>query len=113
MNQIIAIHPYYSEGLWVFDDESVGLIKEPFVSGMPEIIELFIKEKEIQNAKNGFTILFSAQKFPDSDITLSLVESEYGGNWYEIDGFKGWLCPALFKYFNVTPINIYIKLLNK
>jgi hypothetical protein len=25
--------------MWVFDDERVGLVKEPFVMGIPEIID--------------------------------------------------------------------------
>ena len=33
MNAIRAIHPYRHEGLWVFDDETVGLRQEPFVAG--------------------------------------------------------------------------------
>jgi len=33
MNAIRAIHPFRYEGLWVFDDETVGLRQEPFVSG--------------------------------------------------------------------------------
>jgi hypothetical protein len=39
MNALIAIYPYKFEGLWVFDDEKVGLVQEPFVSGADEIIE--------------------------------------------------------------------------
>ncbi len=33
MNAIPAIHPYRHEGLWVLDDEAVGLRQEAFVSG--------------------------------------------------------------------------------
>ena len=36
MNVIRAIHPYRHEGLWVFDDEAVGLRQEPFVKGVPK-----------------------------------------------------------------------------
>ena len=38
MNAIRAIHPYRHEGLWVFDDEAVGLRQEPFVSGADGIL---------------------------------------------------------------------------
>jgi hypothetical protein len=33
MNAIRVIHPFRHEGLWIFDDETVGLRQEPFVSG--------------------------------------------------------------------------------
>lgn len=39
MNALVAIYPYKYEGLWVFDDQKVGLVQEPFVSGADEIIE--------------------------------------------------------------------------
>jgi len=38
MNAIRAIHPYRREGLWVFDDETVGLRQEPFVAGADGIL---------------------------------------------------------------------------
>ena len=38
MNAIRAIHPYRHEGLWVFDDETMGLRQEPFVSGADAIL---------------------------------------------------------------------------
>ncbi len=32
-NSLRAIAPFKYEGMWVFDDPTVGLDKEPFVSG--------------------------------------------------------------------------------
>ena len=32
-NSIFVIKPYKWNGMWVFDDERVGLDKEPFVAG--------------------------------------------------------------------------------
>ena len=34
-----------------------------------------------------------------------------GGNWYGWEEFKieGWLCPALFKYFEQPPKHIYVQ----
>ena len=37
MNTIVAIYPYKHEGLWVFDDDRVGLVREPFISGADTI----------------------------------------------------------------------------
>jgi hypothetical protein len=36
MNAISVLIPYKYEGLWVFDDPSVGLLREPFVCGIDE-----------------------------------------------------------------------------
>jgi hypothetical protein len=38
MNAVRAIHPYRQHGLWVFDDERVGLWQKPFVSGADGIL---------------------------------------------------------------------------
>ena len=43
----MIIHPYLFNGVWVFDDESTGLVREPFVSGIPEMIN-----KLVYNIKN-------------------------------------------------------------
>jgi hypothetical protein len=42
---------------------------------------------------------------------LEWRREEVGGNWYYGDQFKmeGWLCPALFKYFQAAPREIYVK----
>jgi hypothetical protein len=44
-NQIMAIAPYWLEevGTWVFDDPGAGLHQEPFVSGVPEMIDFLVK----------------------------------------------------------------------
>ncbi len=39
-NFLSIILPYRYEGMWVFDDPRVGLVREPFVSGIPEMIDL-------------------------------------------------------------------------
>lgn len=39
MNAIRAIYPYKDSGLWVFDDERVGLDKEPFIAGADTLID--------------------------------------------------------------------------
>ena len=40
-NQILVIAPYWLDSVetWVFDDEAVDLVQEPFVGGIPEMIE--------------------------------------------------------------------------
>ncbi|MFC1970843.1 hypothetical protein ACFLV0_02760 [Chloroflexota bacterium] len=43
-NILMVIAPYWYQGTWAFDDESVVLIKEPFVAGVPEIIDDLVTE---------------------------------------------------------------------
>ena len=97
MNTIIAIHPYKSNGIWVFDDSEAGLSREPFVSG------------EIPNPELGFTLVFSAQPFPGSQTEFEWRREEFGGNWYYSSALEmeGWLCPALLNYFDSVPKKIY------
>ena len=107
-NTLMVIFPYRHEGTWVFDDAAVDLIKEPFVSGIPEMIDDLVNG--IPNAGKGFKLIFSKKPFPKYQRKLTWVREEYGGNWYTINGKdEGWLCPALFKYFDVAPQEVYVK----
>ena len=107
MNAIMAIHPYKLKGTWVFDDPEVGLRQEPFVSGADAIIDRLAQE--IPNAELGFALMFSAQPFPGYQAEFEWRREEFGGNWYycSVLNMEGWLCPALFKYFESTPTKIY------
>ena len=109
MNSIFVIYPYKDSGLWVFDDEKAGLLREPFISGADRIIDEFVKG--IPAAENGFRLLFSTIAFPGHDAELSWLRPEAGGNWYlcEALDMEGWLCPALLKYFDEPPKKIYAK----
>jgi hypothetical protein len=57
-NSIFAIKPYKWEGLWVFDDPAVGLVREPFVGGADTMID--VATVHLPNAEHGFLALFSA-----------------------------------------------------
>jgi len=108
-NIVIVITPYWYQGTWVFDDESVGLNREPFVAGVPEVIDNLVKD--IPNARSGFRLLFSSAPFPGYQIELTRAKEEYGGYWYRVkdQSAEGWLCPALFRYFETAPETIYVK----
>jgi hypothetical protein len=111
-NSIMAIKPYRWEGLWVFDDVQAELVKEPFVAGADTLIDIAIEQKGIENAQDGFLLLFSAAPFPGADLHLQWVREELGGNvyiWRDADR-EGWLCPALFKYFDEAPSDLYVQL---
>lgn len=107
----MVISPYWDQdyGTWVVDDEAVGLVKEPFVLGVPEIIDDLVKD--IPNARNGFRLIFATQPFPKYQREFVWQREDSGGNWYKVSGqpMEGWLCPALFKYFNTAPDKIYVK----
>ncbi len=109
MNSINVIAPYDYKGLWVFDDARVGLLQEPFVGGADTMIDVLVSG--IPNAKQGFRMVFSASEFPGSTLKLDWVRAEKSGNVYRSEemGMEGWLCPALFKYFESAPASIYLK----
>ena len=107
-NSLLVIAPYRHAGTWVFDDSSRGLSKEPFVAGIPELIDKLVAD--IPNADKGFRLTFSAEEFPGFDDKLVWKREDVSGNWYYSEKFKaeGWLCPALFKYFKKAPKTIYV-----
>jgi hypothetical protein len=95
--------------MWVFDDEKVGLVQEPFVSGADEIIDKMVAD--IPGAEDGFILLFSSAPFPGYQAVFEWRREEQGGNWYYFEALdmEGWLCPALFKYFESAPDKIYVR----
>lgn len=108
-NALMVIEPYAYAGTWVFDDAAAGLKREPFVAGVPEMINLLVKD--IPGATNGFRMLFSTQPFPGHQKRLSWVRPEGGGNYYRMGDppMEGWLCPALFRYYREAPKELYVK----
>lgn len=115
-NAIHVITPDKKNGVWAFDDASVGLVREPFVSGMPEILDYLVRN--IPNADAGFGLLFSDREFPGYNMRLSKATTEAGGTWYityikHADGaigiMQGWLCPALFLYYEAAPEQLYLQ----
>ena len=113
MNTPFAIAPYKSEGFWVFDDPSVGLRREPFISGADRAIDVLTEA--IPDADKGFKLVFSSQPFPGYSARFVRSHPEFGGYWYSWveRGIEGWLCPALFKYFEAAPDEIYVKVAAK
>ena len=127
MHQRLTIYPYLLNGTcWVFDDERTGLKEEAFVLGMTEMISRQVEAKWIPGAAKGFSLSFAAEPF-DHDVELTWLSphdvagSANGtlaalpgmGNWYRgrVAGEEmiGWLCPALFHYFDHAPPKIFVK----
>lgn len=96
---------FYETG--VFDAPDTGLVKEPFVSGADTIIDRMVAE--LPNAERGFHLYFSATPFPGYQLELIWQREEYDGNWYCSDALdlEGWLCPALFQYFDKAPQRLF------
>jgi hypothetical protein len=109
LNAINVIFPYRHQGMWVFDDERVGLAKEPFVAGADTMIDKAVAA--IPDAAKGFALVFSEHPFPGHKLKLEWRRNEGGGDWYfspEL-GQEGWLCPALLRYFDRAPPHIYVE----
>jgi len=108
-NALMVISPYKYAGTWVFDDPAVGLKREPFVAGVPEMIDEMVKN--IPDADQGFRLLFSTQAFPGHTYKLRWRRGDKSGNWYYCEqlGKEGWLCPGLFKYYEEAPKELYAK----
>ena len=109
-NCINVIRPYKYANTWVFDDENTGLFREAFVAGADTMID--VATKGLKNPELGFTLLFSDTPFPTANIKLNWKREEFGGNVYlwQEKNIEGWLCPALFKYFDKPPHELYVKI---
>jgi hypothetical protein len=108
MNALMIIKPYKYAGQWVFDDGATDLLREPFVAGIDTMIDKLTVN--LKWASSGFKLLFSAGEFPNHDVRLDWQREDCGGNWYWCKDYnmEGWLCPALFKYFEVAPKHIFV-----
>jgi len=108
-NALMVIAPYWYNGTWVFDDQAAGLKREPFVAGVPEMIDLLVKD--VPGARDGFRLLFSANPFPGYQKKLTWLRGDMQGNHYRLDDppMEGWICPAMFKYYREPPRNLFVK----
>ena len=104
-NSIFTIVVYKHEGFWVFDDDRVGLVKEPFVAGADTLIDKLAGEKE------RITLIFSIINFPGHKLTLARTNPspEVGTDYTCVElNHDIWLCPALNLYYPVSPNKIYV-----
>jgi len=119
-NSLFTIKIYRFAGTWCFTDKKRNLINEPFISGIPELIDECIEQinpqKDEQKLNKSYRITFSEKQFPGALSYLRFLFEEYGGAWYskqiideEIDlkAKTGWLCPATLKFFVNFPKKIY------
>ena len=108
-NAMMSIKIYRHCGTWAFTDLSKGLKDEPFVCGIPEIIDFFI-ENFSDPTKETHRIIFSARNFPYAHGKLVKTEMDEGGAWYRYENsMKGWLCPATLEFFEEHPAELYVR----
>lgn len=117
-NKMMGISVYWADdlGLWAFDDKKHNLVKEPFLQDMTNIISDAVVSY-LQKDVDKFRIMFSAKEFPGSHSKLTFKKEEDGGAWYEYQKYdgelmEGWLCPALYSYFDKTPETIHFRVEN-
>jgi hypothetical protein len=111
-NAMMSLNLYKQGKTWMFDDNIFGIVAEPFVLGMSEIISAYLPEDATECVAT-----FSHNKFPGCE-TLELQEEEANGGWYEVSdssdpkikGMSGWLCPVTRIYMKNIPQNIYYKI---
>jgi len=114
-NSIMMIHPYKRNSQWMFDDEDTDLKGEALVAGIDTMLDILTSD--IPKAVDGFNLLFAGIPFPGFEIKIDRVPGSglpsdgSGGTWYRSEDYDmpGWLCPALFKYFEKAPEHIYVK----
>ena len=118
-NSIYTLDAYRHAGMWVFDDDSVGLVKEPFVAGA-DIVFDHLAGRHLDGTKTNVSVAFSTTPIPGHDVHAVLTGADGNdGHFYKVEKFEGdddmvafpfWLCPALLKYYDTAPSDIYIKI---
>ena len=108
-NALNILKLYWSEGCWMYDDSEHGRFREPLVLGASEAVDALRLLDGLPQARDPFQILFSAAEFPAAH-RAQLLREESGGNWYVFVGqYEGWLCPALFDFFDAAPAELWVK----
>jgi hypothetical protein len=112
-NTLRCLVPFRWGGTWVFDDPAVGLDKEPFVVGIPELIDILLTRKGMKNV-DRFRLTFSASEIPGYDEKINMRFGPIDdGTGYETQSFgmTGFMFSrALDLYFYESPEQIYVKL---
>ena len=115
-NAINIIFPWKEGGTWIFDDPERGLVGEPFVLGIPDMIDKMVELLDLADKKVKF--IFSKEEFPEYHASIKKVKNQNRGAWYKVDKSNigvvdlpnGWLCPATLLYFKRMPKRIFIRI---
>ncbi len=104
-NAIKLIEAYLWNGIYVFDEPSLGVTKEAFVGGSTELIGKLCGNKE------RVILIFSDSPFPDYTVSTDFVKQDEGGTTYHCKKLDHthWLCNVLMMYFEEAPKTIYVQ----
>jgi len=94
-HQAYELSLFKKDGIWVFNDAEMGLVEEPLILGMTQIID-FLVGPGMNRAVMRFTDGVDLMQY-----TLIRGEPFEGGYVYQLKGtgMTGWLCPATLHYF--------------
>jgi hypothetical protein len=79
VNVLMQILAYRINSGWSFDDASVRLVAEPFVAGIPAMIDILAEQV---GATDRILLTFGSAEFPDAMLRLDRTREEFNGNWY-------------------------------
>jgi len=110
-----SLYVYRKGDIWAFDYSSLGIKAEPFVAGIPAIINFHLEKHGMleQAKREGFALKFTAEaELNHTDIILDLdLEKDDGGVYRDREsGLEGWLCPALKTFFTNAPPTLKVEL---
>ena len=71
----------------VFDQEEYGLIKEPLIEGVPEILYELCERHNVSSEK--FELYFSDEPFEGFQLVADKLREYGGGFWYQIGAKEG------------------------
>ena len=76
------------------------------------MIDVAVERFGIEDATNGFLMIFSANPFPTANVQLDWERAEFAGNVYSWDAaqVEGWLCPAMNLYFERAPAKLFVEI---
>jgi hypothetical protein len=105
---VFTIEPYPDHDGWVFDDPARDLWREPLRIGIERLLD---RECGAQTPaeRRRIAVSFSRATFPGANVQLTLKQGVFGGNWYGAGEVVGWLCPALYLYFETAPNELYLR----
>ena len=106
---------YKENGIWIFDDASKIIEKEPFVGGFSELIDFILKEKGVwAGSHRGIDIEFSLEKESADMVEIKKVEN-MDNDWalYEYKEMQGTLCPVTLRYFGHHPDSFFVRPVEK
>jgi len=108
----VTLYYDFNNNRWAFDDEAKGLKAEGFHFGIGKMIVGLVQNEPFYKLQT-YELAFSPLGFFNAQARLEWVQKGGDGNWYAWNGLEGWLCPELYKYFDVAPREIYVRITRK